>query len=268
MVNSRNIVKETKETNINRTLQNISEKRDNTFNDSPETLVFIPARGGSKGIKNKNIRLLLGKPLIWHTLNICNQLNLFTFVSTDSKDIQNVCKNFGVYHDYLRPNHIAQDDSVIIESVLHGLEWLNQEYSLTFKSVLLMQPTSPIRLRSDLENLLSTFEKNKSINSLMSIVKMKEHPLECLKIEQDGWHYLVSHAKAYSGRQSYNNDYYFVDGAYYMASVDFLKKYNKFVVEGVTYPFVTNNKFSIDIDEEEDLLIAELLLKNLISKSL
>jgi CMP-N,N'-diacetyllegionaminic acid synthase len=74
-------------------LQNISEKRDNTFNDNPETLVFIPARGGSKGIKNKNIRLLSGKPLIWHTLNICNQLNLFTFVSTDSKDIQNVCKS-------------------------------------------------------------------------------------------------------------------------------------------------------------------------------
>jgi CMP-N,N'-diacetyllegionaminic acid synthase len=248
-------------------LENKIVKRHDSLQNFSETIAFIPARGGSKGIKNKNLRLLCGKPLIQHTIDICRKMGLFTFVSTDAREILHISQQSGIEYNYLRPERIAQDDSIIIDAVFDGLEWLNKEYSLSFKYVLLMQPTSPIRFRSDLEKLLSTFENNKSRNSLMSVVKMQEHPLECLKIESDGWHYLESQSKAHTGRQSYNNDYYFVDGAYYMASVDFLKKYNKFVVEGVTYPFVTNNKFSIDIDEEEDLLIAELLLKNLISKS-
>ena len=86
----------------------------NLFN---KTLTIIPARGGSKGIKNKNLYPLLKKPLIFYSLDICEKLNIKPFISTDSKAILKACSRYGFSSDYLRPSSLAQDDSNIYDTI-------------------------------------------------------------------------------------------------------------------------------------------------------
>ena len=123
--------------------------------DLSSTMFFIPARGGSKGIKNKNLFNVLGKPLIYYTLDICKELNVKPFISTDSIKILNACSDYGYKPNYKRPKSLAQDDSKIIDCVFDAIDWLNKTNKNKFDKILLLQPTNPIRKKEwiDWENL-------------------------------------------------------------------------------------------------------------------
>ena len=107
-------------------------------------LAIVPARSGSKGIKNKNITNFLGKPLIFHTLNILKKLNniVYPLVSTDSKRIIKYSKKIGFDQSYLRPKRLSLDKSNVVDAVLHALNWLKKK-NMKFDYVLLLEPTSP-----------------------------------------------------------------------------------------------------------------------------
>ena len=91
-------------------------------------LAFIPARAGSKGIKNKNLINFGGKPLIFSTIKFCKKLkNITTFVSTDSKKILSYAKSKGIKYDYLRPKKLATDQSEVINSIFHALSWFKEK---------------------------------------------------------------------------------------------------------------------------------------------
>ena len=220
-------------------------------------LGFIPARAGSKGIKNKNLVKFNGKPLIYSTINFCKKLKFITpFVSTNSSKILNYAKKNGIKFNYLRPNYLATDKSDIISSIFHALEWFEKR-NIYFDAVMLLQPTSPIRKKKEVKKIFEIF-KRKKINSIISVTQMKEHPYECIKIKDDKWKFLQINKEKSISRQNYPKKYFIIDGSIYLAKVSFLKKNHSFVKENKTKLFKSSQYPFIDIDESIDLKIAKL----------
>ena len=228
-------------------------------------LVIVPARGGSKGIARKNLAILNGKPLISYTLEICKKIKELgaTLVSTDDEEISKYCSSQGFHTEYRRPLNLATDDASMIDAVLHAVDWYEMRHSSTVDHVMLLQPTSPLRRIKDINSALKQY-REKNLESLVGVKPMLEHPFECIEASEDcfEWSYLKKPSKFVTRRQDYQGKFGFIDGSMYIASVKFLKQNQKFVLEGKTFPFFIDQRYSIDIDEPADLKMAELLLKN------
>ena len=224
-------------------------------------LAFVPARGGSKSIKNKNMVLLNRKPLIFYTLNILKKLkkNTTPFISTDNKKIKKYCEKMGFKNNYVRPKNLSKDKSNIVDAIKHALNWFENK-KIFFDTVLLLQPTTPLRDLNELKSAINFFKKKK-LKSLVSVTKMKEHPYECMKFFKNKWSYLVKNPSMGKGRQSYKKNFYFIDGAFYFVDVKFLIKNKKFVHPNHTKIFVQKNTYPIDIDNKDDLLVSGSFLK-------
>ena len=127
-------------------------------------LIFIPARAGSKGIKNKNLKFLKGKPLIFYTLRVANtiskKIKTDIFLSTDSIKIFNYCKKKSNIIDYIRPKYLAGDKSTIFEAIKHCIEFLKPTVN-KYHSIILLQPTSPARKLKELHSAIKFYEKKK-----------------------------------------------------------------------------------------------------------
>ena len=228
-------------------------------------LAFVPARGGSKGIARKNLAKLNGKPLISHTLEICKKIEVLgaTLVSTDDEEISRYCSAQGFHTDYRRPPHLATDDAPMIDAVLHAVNWYEMNHSCIVDHVLLLQPTSPLRRIQDITSALKQYREN-NLDSLVGVTPMWEHPFECIEASEDcfEWSYLKKPSELVTRRQDYQGQFGFIDGSIYIASVNFVKQNHDFVLEGKTFPFFIDQRYSIDIDEPVDLKMAELLIKN------
>ena len=227
-------------------------------------LAFIPARAKSKGIKNKNMTLLNNKPLIFYTLNILRKIkkDVFPFISTDSKSIKKYCEKFGFKNNYLRPKHLSEDHSSMLETLNHAIKWLEVKQGLKFDAVLLLQPTSPIRNLNDIKSAIYQF-KRKKLKSLVSAIPMKEHPFSCVKFKRNKLSFLANNnVKNITNRQYYEKNFYFIDGSFYLVKIDFLVKNRNFLNEKHTKIFIQKMKWPIDIDEPEDLLFTDIFLKN------
>lgn len=141
------------------------------------TLVIIPARGGSKRVKNKNLLKLGHKPLINWTIDLI--INLVeienTLVTTDSVEIASHSKKAGALVPWLRPNFLAQDESSTADTVLHALDWYESEYG-NVDAVMVLQPTSPFRKISTIKAGLKLFAENKSC-PVVAVSIVNEHPM-------------------------------------------------------------------------------------------
>ena len=213
-------------------------------------------------IPRKNLLLINNKPLISYTLELCQKIPIQdVLVSTDDEEIITFSRQYGYETEYRRPPNLAEDHSPIVDSVIHGVEWYQKNKNRSVDNIMLLQPTSPIREVSDLKSSLSLFF-NKNLESLVSVTSMYEHPFECIELTDDcKWNYLRKPRCDVSRRQDYVGKYGFIDGSFYLVKYDFLKKNKKFVVEGTTFPFFTSQKFPFDIDEENDCLLVESLMK-------
>ena len=229
-------------------------------------LIFIPARGGSKGIIGKNLIELNGKPLIQYTLETTRELmgnkthDWLPFISTEDAKISTFCESQGFNMEYKRPKEISGDKSLMIDAILDALKWLDTMKSISPDAVLLLQPTSPLRKKSDIINAIKRVEDEEDF-SIISVTRMREHPFECIETDENGWSYLAKPADEPAGRQEYDDKYFFIDGSFYFASIYFIKHHHSFLVENKTQYHLLNQRWSIDIDEKEDLLIAKTLLK-------
>ena len=126
-------------------------------------------------------------------------------------------------------------------------------------TVLLLQPTSPFRKLNELKKAIYHFKNNK-IDSMVGAASMTEHPTECLELKKNTWNFLKKNKLSVNRRQEYRNNFYFIDGSFYLAKVSFLKKNNSFVIEKKTCIYKLNQKYSIDIDDYSDLKIAKELI--------
>jgi len=219
-------------------------------------LALIPARGGSKEILRKNIKLLHGKPLINWTIETASKTKYIDklIVSTDDLEISEIAKKAGAEVPFMRPEQISKDDTPGIEPALHAIKQMPD-----FDWLLLLQPTSPLRTVEDIEGIIN-FCRNNNSSSAVSICKVNKHPY---------WMYhrdknfklkpFIEDRPKFSGRQGFS-PLYITNGALYFAKVDWLLK-NKSFIGAETLAFEMPIDRSIDLDSLYDWDIAEQELK-------
>src|SRR4030066_411377 len=147
----------------------------------PSVLAIIPARGGSRGIPRKNVRLLCGKPLIAYTIETALSSKLIdrVVVSTEDEEIAGISKEYGA-EVIKRPEELARDDSPTIDVVMHVLNWF-EEKNEYFDIVVLLEPTSPLRKENDLDSAVRLFIQK--IDEADSLISLGEIHLENPHIE-------------------------------------------------------------------------------------
>jgi N-acylneuraminate cytidylyltransferase/CMP-N,N'-diacetyllegionaminic acid synthase len=224
-------------------------------------LAFVPARGGSKELPRKNMLNLSGKPLIDYTLDVLKGLGdrIHPFVSTDDDEISEFCKKQGFDMSYQRPSKLAGDSSSIIDAVWDAVQWVEREKKYVPDAILILQPTSPFRRIGEIKKAIERFQE-KNLKSLASVTNVKQHPYECVELNERNWNYLVEPPPNITRRQDYQMNYYFIDGSIYLATIKFLLKYQQFVVKDITDLFILENNPSIDIDNILDFKFAETVL--------
>ena len=144
-----------------------------------EVLGIIPARGGSKGIKKKNISYLGGKPLIKYTIDSCLESKLLTkfIVSTDDEEIAKVSKICGADVPFIRPKELSKDDSSSFSVIKHAAEFFINKSKIYFDAYMLLQPTTPFREDSLIDNSITKLEERPSASAIISIVNVEgNHP--------------------------------------------------------------------------------------------
>ena len=218
---------------------------------------IIPARGGSKGIPRKNIKLLNGKPLISYSIDASNSCSLIddTYVSTEDAEISEISKgnNAEVIE---RPDELAGDDSSSIDVILHVLDYLENRGELPDLFVLL-QPTSPLRTSEDIEASINSFLES-DCDSLVSVCELDHRSLLNFSLEK-GFLVQNNNESLFNSRRQDIPTYYSLNGAIYITTPEFIRK-NKSFYSDKTIPHVMSKEKSIDIDTSFDFKLAEFLL--------
>jgi len=142
--------------------------------EKPITIAIIPARAGSKGLKNKNTYPILNKPLIQWTLEQCKESRLLDdiFISTDDEQIINLSIPFG-FKTINRPASLCNDDSTSESALIHSLEVIKEKYNITPEIIVFLQATSPLRKKDDIDNAINYFIEQKA-DSLFSATKISD----------------------------------------------------------------------------------------------
>tara|TARA_Y100000813_G_scaffold19076_1_gene12769 strand:- start:79 stop:768 length:690 start_codon:yes stop_codon:yes gene_type:complete len=218
------------------------------------TLVaLIPARIGSKGIPRKNLRKFKGKPLIAWTISqaINSKYIERTIVSTDDEEIADEARRLGAEVPFLRPKELANDNSLVFNTVLHTLENIPE-----ITDILLMQPTSPLRRLKDIETIIN-LRKEYGSHSAVSLVEVSEYPQWMFKINGHKLKNVFGDQGKTNNRQNLGK-YYVLNGSLYLSSKIHLIEKGSFISDE-TLPYIMPKEFSIDIDEEKDWQYAEFL---------
>jgi CMP-N-acetylneuraminic acid synthetase len=219
-------------------------------------LAIIPARGGSKGIPRKNIRLLNGKPLICYAIDEAMKSKFIDriIVTTDDSEIAEISKKAGA-ELIIRPPALAQDESPVIDAIFHALDNINGEKP---DFIVLLQATSPLREASDIDGAIQLFLDGQC-DSLMSVCPAEHSPYWYFNIKNGLMTPLFDERFLELRRQELPPAYR-PNGAIYIISPETLRKYKSFYCNK-TLAFVMTASSSIDIDEEIDFQIAEQLMK-------
>lgn len=219
-------------------------------------LGIIPARGGSKGLPGKNIKPLLGRPLVGWTIDSCaKSKHLDQFVlSSDDLEIMEVAKSMGCEVPFRRPSELAQDDTPGAAPVLHALEELPG-----FDYVALLQPTSPLRSAEDIDRAIEKAIDNK-VSSCVSVTPAKPAKWYVALDESDK--IMVDPRAIDKTRQSAEENYMF-NGAIYVVSVEALKATQSFLQED-SLAFVMPFEKSVDIDTPLDFAMCEFFASKLL----
>ena len=227
---------------------------------SYKILAIIPARGGSKGIRRKNLQKLSGKPLIAHTIIAAKKTKSINkiIVSTDDKEIGKISKNNGAEVPFLRPKQISKDTSSTIEVIKHALKFLQENQSYVPDIIILLQPTSPLRTSQLITKTINTLKKSKA-TSVITVSKITKHPYASYWLKNDFLKPFEKNSAKYSRRQEFP-DLFFPTGAVYTFWYDTLKKFNSLHGPKIK-PIVVHDE-DIDIDNLRDLFFAEMMLKN------
>lgn len=217
-----------------------------------KVLGIIPARKGSKGIPKKNIKPFAGKELILWSIEAAIGSNSIdkTLVSTDCKEIAALSNKNGADAPFIRPMELSSDKSKAIDVVLHAIE--NTEI---FDYVILLQPTSPLRTSKHIDEAFNQM-LGRNLKSCVSISIAKSNPYLMYNI---GSNSTVSSVLPHQGQYSRRQDYpecYELNGAIYIAQVDWLKKNKSFISED-TFGYIMSQNQSYDIDTMDDFLLAE-----------
>ena len=151
------------------------------------TLIIIPARGGSKRVRNKNLRKLLNKELLVYSIEQCKKIkSAITIVSTDSNEIRELAESFNIFVPFLRPNYLSKDSSSSRSVIIHALHYFYKNFSIIPKYVGLKPPTNPFIKEKSIEGVIERLQKsNNQINSCVTISEASTHPFRIITLNKN-----------------------------------------------------------------------------------
>lgn len=217
--------------------------------EEKKIIAIIPARGGSKGVKHKNLRHYKNHSLLAHTILTAKASRYIDSIIVSSEDDEIIAeaKKFGANVPFPRPKELAEDTSPMIDCVLYTLDKITK-----YDYVILLQPTSPLRTTDDIDECILHC-LNHHANSCASVTKANKHPF---------WMYIMNDTQQlmplFTGeiptRRQDLPDVYLANGAIYIATPDWLRKNKKFITQE-TLAYVMSETKSLDIDTEFDLML-------------
>lgn len=219
-------------------------------------LAIIPARGGSKGIPRKNIRLLAGKPLIVWTIEEAKKSRYIDrlMLSSEDEEIISIAKEWNCDVPFKRPQELAQDNTPGIEPVIHAINNLPEKYDY----VCLLQPTSPLRTSKHIDACIEKCIYNNA-ESCVSVCEVDKHPYWMYKL--NGNQILMPFfEEILVARRQDLPKIFAINGAVYIATINQILSKNIFVTKE-TLGYVMDRKSSVDIDDEVDFSLADYCKK-------
>ena len=219
-------------------------------------LAIIPARGGSKGIPKKNIKLLNGKPLICYTIDVARAIFAESdiCVSTDDDEIIETVEKYGLKVPFKRPAELATDTATSNDVLLHALDFYESK-GIFYNIIVLLQPTSPLRTEQHVKEAIALCRQD-----LDMVVSVKESHAPVVLCRENESGYLEMTFNKTATRRQAMQPYYEYNGAIYVINVEALR--NKGISsfeKKVKYVMPAN--LSVDIDNHDDWKMAEYLLK-------
>lgn len=222
-------------------------------------LVIIPARGGSKGIPHKNIKPLVGKPLIYYSIDTARQIvpDEDICVSTDDQDIIQCVEDYGLKVPFVRPAELATDTAGTYEVLLHALNYYEQQ-GKTYDVVVLLQNTSPFRTAEQVQEAIQLYHSE--IDMVVSVKECSANPYYCVFEENEYGYLNICKGDGSITRRQDAPKVYEYNGAIYVINPRSLKQMplNKFTKR---IKYVMDEKSSIDLDTMNDWHMAELLIR-------
>lgn len=221
-------------------------------------LALIPARGGSKGIKNKNIIDLCDKPLIAYTIEAAKNSQYIDeiIVSTDSEMIADVARNYGASVPFMRPEYLATDTATTLDVVIHTVEFVNEKEML-FDTLILLQPTAPLRDEKNIDEAIEKFFENDE-KSLLSVSEVDDNPLLIRTMDKNDNLIPLMNRSSTCRRQDMPT-FYRVNGCIYINKIEEINENTSFNDNRLAY--VMRKENSVDIDEIKDICVAKYYLE-------
>jgi CMP-N-acetylneuraminic acid synthetase len=224
-------------------------------------IAIIPARGGSKGIPNKNIAPLCGRPLIEHSIEVALQSSNIDhiIVSSDSEQILSVAKKFSEkVIPILRPSALATDTSATESAVAHTIDHLTN-LGISIDYIVLLQPTSPFR-KSEFINESISLIRSSQAGSLISVSQPIQHPHDFLFNDNGSIKYICRDEHSFR-RQDFKTAQ-FINGSIYITKHEFFVRTGKIYSIDDCLLYEMPVEYSIDIDTPFDLMLCEAVMRN------
>ena len=222
-------------------------------------LAIIPARGSSKELPRKNIKTLVDKPLICHTIDEVKKSGFVdrVLVSTDNESIARIAIECGAECPFLRPDHLATDDSLVNDTYIYMLDKLSIEYDINVTEFIVLQPTSPLRTVTDIDGAIKLF-KEKNADSVISYTE-EIHPISWHKFLDKDLHFIDIFDQKMANRQELRKSYY-PNGAIYIFKKEIIFQGKWYTDKSFAYLMPRSR--SVDIDSIDDFMYAEYLLSS------
>ena len=228
-----------------------------------KVLGLIPARGGSKGIPKKNLKILNGKPLLSYTIEAALKSDLLEEVvlSSDDPEIMELGKSLGASVPFKRPDELATDESPSIDTVIHALQFLSEQ-GKQFDAVCLLQPTTPFRTVDLIDSAIRKFEASE-LDSLVSVRQVPHHFNPHWVYQADDNNLLrsvIKNKKVVSRRQNLPPAYY-RDGMIYLTRTGIVLNDQSLYGDKIGFIESAEENY-INLDTLQDWKEAERILKN------
>lgn len=227
-----------------------------------KVLVIVPARSGSKGLKNKNILQIEGKPLLGWPITAALKSKYVDEVvlSTDSEEYKKIGLDQGAKVPFLRPNEFSGDKVASIDVILHCIEWLEGQ-SKVFDILVLLEPTSPMTETIDIDKALEKLVSSPNSTSIVGVSKAEcNHPTFAYTKDKKSLLRPFINQTGQAVRRQELGDAFYLDGSLYISCIEALKKERTFYTEN-TIGFEFPKWKAFEIDDKVDFEIVKLLMK-------
>ncbi|HOS45035.1 MAG TPA: acylneuraminate cytidylyltransferase family protein [Paludibacter sp.] len=227
--------------------------------DNHKVVCIIPARGGSKGVPRKNIKLLAGKPLIAYTIEQALESKYIdrTIVSTEDDEIADISRQFAAEVPFMRPENLAGDHVATVDVLLHAINWLEEKELYSFDILALLHTTTPLRAVEDIDACIEMLKSTKADN-VFTVTEAYRNPyFNMVEVDERGKVQLIKQG-SFTSRQSAPKVYDMNSSIYVWWKERFKKSVKIFMDNSRIY--IMPKQRSVDIDDDIDFKIAEMIM--------